>query len=124
MDSSSTLWQRVQRASGTREINQTLGYYASFVAIGLTTSSLGPTLLGLATQTSSDIAQLGFLFIARALGYLVGSLIGGRLYDRLPGHRTMAGALLFTAVLLALVPTIPILWILTIVLLAVGVNAF
>lgn len=117
-----TIWQRMVRASGTREINQTLAYYASFVGIGMTTASLGPTLLGLAAQTRSDISQLGFLFIARALGYLMGSLIGGRLLDRLPGHRTMAGAILLTALLLALVPTIPLLWLLTIVLLAVGVS--
>jgi MFS transporter, FHS family, Na+ dependent glucose transporter 1 len=120
MDTTTSIWRRVARASGAPGMSQTLTYYAAFVALGLTTASLGPTLLGLAQQTGSELAQISFLFTTRALGYLVGSFIGGRLYDRLPGHRTMAAALLAISLLLALVPTVPLLWLLTVVLLAVG----
>lgn len=101
-------------------MTQTIVYYAAFIGLGLTTASLGPTLLGLSEQTGSQLSQISFLFTTRALGYLVGSFIGGRLYDRLPGHRTMAIALLAASALLAFVPTIPTLWVLTAVLLAVG----
>ncbi len=104
----------------SRALAQTLTYYAAFIGLGLTTASLGPTLLGLSEQTGSQLSQISFLFTTRALGYLGGSFIGGRLYDRLPGHRTMAIALLAAAALLAFVPTIPTLWVLTAVLLAIG----
>lgn len=120
MNSSITLWQRVRALNGTRAMKQTTTYYAAFVALGMTTASLGPTLLGLSEQTASELSQISFLFTTRALGYLVGSFIGGRLYDRLPGHRTMAAALLGIALMLALVPTISLLWILTAVLLVIG----
>lgn len=102
-------------------MGQTLTYYAAFVALGLTTASLGPTLLGLAQQTGSDISQISFLFTARALGYLIGSFTGGRLYDWLPGHRTMALALAAMALLLANVPLATLLWVVTALLLLVGV---
>jgi fucose permease len=115
-----TLWQRVVRASGSQAGSLTLSYYFVFIALGLTASSLGPTLLGLANQTGSALSQVSFLFAARAFGYLAGSFIGGRLYDRFNGHRTMAAGLLILAVLLATVPTLSLLWLLTIVLLAVG----
>jgi fucose permease len=115
-----TRWQRVVQATGTRALGRTFTYYAAFIALGLTTASLGPTLLGLSKQTGSELSQISFLFTARAFGYLVGSFVGGRLYDRLPGHRTMAGALLVVAGMLALVPTLPLLWLLTAVLLAIG----
>lgn len=120
MNPSLPFWQRLKHASSTAAMQQTATYYAAFTALGLTVASLGPTLLGLADQTGSALSDISFLFLARALGYLFGSFTGGRLYDRLPGHRTMAVALAVMAVLLASVPTIPLLWLLTVVLLAVG----
>lgn len=120
MNQSTTWWERIRAFGSTRGMAQTLTYYAAFIALGLTTASLGPTLLGLSKQTGSELSQISYLFTTRALGYLVGSFIGGRMYDRLPSHRTMAAALLAIAALLALVPTIPLLWVLTAILLGVG----
>lgn len=120
MNYSLSLWQRLARATTPLARNQTLTYYAAFIALGLTTASLGPTLLGLADQTGSAMSQISFLFTARAFGYMVGAFVGGRLYDRLPGHRTMAAALLVISCLLAGVPFISLLWLLAIVLLGVG----
>lgn len=112
--------EQITRLASTRETGQTLTYYAAFIALGLTTASLGPTLLGLSEQTGSALSEISFLFTTRALGYLGGSFIGGRLYDRLPGHRTMAVSFFVAAGLLALVPTVPLLWVLTAILLAIG----
>lgn len=120
MNPSLSLWQRLTRASSPLALTQTISYYAAFIALGLTTASLGPTLLGLANQTGSALSQISFLFTARALGYLLGSFIGGRFFDRFSGHRTMAVAVIVIAALLATVPEIPLLWLLTVVLLAVG----
>ncbi len=120
MNTTLTLWQRMVQASRSPALALTFSYYAAFIALGLTNASLGPTLLGLAEQTGSPLSQISFLFTARALGYLIGSFTGGRAYDRLPGHRTMAAALVGIALLLALVPTIPLLWLLIVVMLAIG----
>lgn len=103
-----------------RKISKTIGYYLGFIGLGLTTASLGPTLPGLAEHTHTQLSQISFLFTARALGYLFGSLQGGRLYDRLSGHLVVTVTLVLMAITLALVPIMPLLWLLTIVLLFLG----
>jgi len=99
---------------------KTFTYYAAFIALGLTTSSLGPTLPGLAHSTSSDIGKISFLFVLRSLGYLLGSFNAGRLYDKRPGNPVIAFSLAIIAALLIFVPVIPVLWILAAVLMLVG----
>src|SRR5215203_230517 len=115
-----SLWQRIANARNNLALEQTFTYYLAFIALGMTTASLGPTLLGLSEQTGSALSQISFLFTARSSGYLTGSFIGGRLFDRLPGHRTMALALVVIAVALASVPVVPLLWILIGIMLVVG----
>jgi MFS transporter, FHS family, Na+ dependent glucose transporter 1 len=100
---------------------KTAGYFAAFIILGLSIASLGPTLPGLVEQTRSTLSQVSFLFSFRALGNLSGALLGGRLYDRLPGHRVMGVVLLTMAGALALVPGIPMLWLLAGVLLILGI---
>ncbi len=103
-----------------RKLLITASYYASFVAMGISMSSLGPTLPGLAENTRSSLAAIGILFTARSIGSLVGSVWGGRVYDRLSGHAIMAAMLASMAVLTALTPLVPILWLLTILLFLTG----
>ena len=107
-------------AVANRHLAITAVYFAVFVALGLTSASLGPTLLGLAERTGSALGQIGFLFTARSLGYLFGSLLGGRMYDRMAGNLVMGGMLLGVACMLALIPFSTLLWMLTIVLLVIG----
>ncbi|MCP4537418.1 MAG: MFS transporter [Chloroflexi bacterium] len=101
-------------------IPNTIGYYAAFIALGMSTASLGPTLPGLAENTGSQLGEISFLFTTGALGYLLGSFFGGRLYDRVSGHRLMAAVLIVMVVMLALVPLLPLLWLLAIVLMVLG----
>ncbi len=98
----------------------TVGYYAGFIGLGAAVGVIGPTLPGLAEQTFSPISALGMVFPARSAGYLIGSWAGGRLYDRLPGHPVAAGALLGIAGLLALVPALRTLWVLTLLMFVLG----
>jgi len=83
---------------------QTLGYYAAFIALGLVSASLGPTLPGLAKNTSSQLSHISLLFAARSSGYLAGSLLGGRLYDRIAGHPVMSGSVLLMAAMMGAAP--------------------
>jgi FHS family Na+ dependent glucose MFS transporter 1 len=82
----------------------TAAYYAAFIFLGLTVAAEGPTLLKLAEHTSSTLDQISLMFLFSSLGYLLGSLIGGRIYDRVPGHRFMAGVIVFLGIIIALVP--------------------
>lgn len=100
----------------------TIGYFAVFAAVGLETASLGPTLPGLAAQTRTQLDAISFLFTAHALGYMFGSFLSGRLYDRVPGHPVMAAMLGLMAAMLALIPLIPALWLLTAAWLLLGVS--
>jgi len=99
---------------------QTIGYFGGMVILGLFSSALGPTLGGLAENTGSGFAKVSLLFTARSFGYLLGSLRGGRLYDRLPGHPVLVTVLLVMAVAYLLTPLIPFLWLLTGLMLLVG----
>jgi fucose permease len=113
---------RRSRAAGalSTPLAVTALYYTAFTGLGLTSASLGPTLPALAELTGSSLGQASILFSARALGYLLGSLLGGRLYDRRSGHPVMAAALLLAAGMMCLAPVIPLLWLLALALLVLG----
>jgi FHS family Na+ dependent glucose MFS transporter 1 len=101
--------------------SKTLGYFTAFAALGMATAALGPALPSLADHTRSQLNEISFLFTAHALGYLVGSFQGGRLYDRIPGHPLIAVVLITMAAMLALVPLVSLLWALALVMLILGV---
>jgi FHS family Na+ dependent glucose MFS transporter 1 len=99
---------------------KTLAYYGAFVGLGLALASLGPTLPGLAELTGSTLGALSTIFVARSAGYLTGAMLGGRLFDRLPGNPLMAGMLVLMALSLALVPLSPTVTILMLTLYTLG----
>ncbi len=103
-----------------KKTSGTVGYFVVFITLGLVTASLGPTLPDLAANTQTRLGEISFLFFARSLGYLVGSLLGGRLYDRWSGHPIMVVMLIGMAVLMTLIPLVPLLGLLTLVLFALG----
>lgn len=100
----------------------TIGYYLGFISLGMAAASLGPTLPGLADQVGVQISQIGLLFTARSVGFLLGALVVGRLYDRIPGHRLLALALFGIAIAMALVPAAPNFWLITAVFFFLGIS--
>jgi MFS transporter, FHS family, Na+ dependent glucose transporter 1 len=99
----------------------TIGYYAAFVSLGLTSAALGPTLPTLADHVGVTLSAISMLFTARLCGYLGGSLLGGRLYDHLPGHPLMAMGLCLMAGTMMLTPIVPLLEVLAGVIFLLGV---
>lgn len=99
----------------------TAGYFAAFVALGLAYASLGPTLTDLAANVGADITRISYALSARGLGYLVGSVVGGRLYDRVKGHPIVATMLILVAVFLLAVPFVTVLWLLVLSIFLMGV---
>jgi FHS family Na+ dependent glucose MFS transporter 1 len=97
-----------------------IGYYLAFIALGLSTASLGPTLPALATQTGVRMDQISYLFAAKSLGYLVGALHSGGWYNRRPGNIILTSALLVMGAIFVLIPFITWLWLLILVIAIVG----
>lgn len=110
-------------ATRTDHWPKTAGYFAVFVAVGLETAILGPTLAVLAKQTGTQLGAISYVFTAHALGYMLGSFFGGRGYDRVPGHPLMVGLLASMALVLALVPLVPALWLLAVAWMLLGASA-
>ncbi len=99
---------------------QTVAYFIAFAALGMAMASLGPTLPGLAQQTRSTVSDISFLFTVRSFGFLLGSLFGGRFYDRLPGHSVMAGTIVAVSAAMATMPLVDELPLLLTVMLVLG----
>ena len=88
-------------------------YWFSFIAIGLSLSILGPALSELRDRSGSGIGSIGVLFVGQSAGYIIGSLAGGRLFDRFDGHRVFAAGLAVIAAGLFAIPsldTVPMLF--------------
>lgn len=98
----------------------TVAYFAAFVFLGLTTGSLGPTLPSLADRTQVGLSAISYVFTARSAGYLFGSVLSGKLFDRRPGNPIMAAMLFTMSVMTAVVPLAPSLWLLLITMLILG----
>lgn len=102
------------------KVRQTIAYFAAFVALGLTTGSLGPTLPGLADQTHVGMAAISYVFTARSLGYVIGSVRVGKLLDGRQGNPVMAALLMMMSLMMAVVPLVSNLWLLIITMLLLG----
>ena len=99
---------------------RTFGYYFLFICLGLDAAILGPTLPALAAQTASRLGQMGLLFLVGAIGYTLGTMIGGRVFDRVRGHPVLGIAQLFAAVLIFFIPLAPWFWLLLVILVCKG----
>ncbi len=100
----------------------TAAYFASFIALGLMTGAIGPSLPSFAERTQSSLSQTGFIFTSLSLGYMMGSFVGGRLFDSVQGNLAMGAVLMIAAAMAATVPIISSLWLLILVVFALGLG--
>ena len=93
--------------TGRPRIILTICYFGSFFGIGIFLAALGPCIPALARRLDVDIEGLGILFVSRAIGYVVGSLIGGLVFDRIKRtHGPLVIGNLLCAFGYALVPSL------------------
>lgn len=111
-----TATQTVSTQERARWAN-TAAYYLAFILLGMGGATTGPVLVDLATQTGTQLSQLSLIFTTGSLGFLLGSSVGGQLYDRKPGHRLMALVLIASGLATALVPLAAQLWLLALLFL-------
>jgi MFS transporter, FHS family, Na+ dependent glucose transporter 1 len=112
----------LQAAASTpkQTLTVTALYYLSFVMLGLFTSSLGPTLPYLAGNVGASLQAASILFAARSFGYMMGALVGSRLYDKISGHTLIGCVLLGMSAVLAAIPFVALLWLLAISMFLLG----
>ncbi len=91
-------------ANHAHPIVATIAYYLAFIILGLTTAAAGPSLLRLANHTASPLNIISYIFVFSALGYTVGSFLGGRIYDRFSAHKFMSITLVIMAVTCIFIP--------------------
>ena len=96
----------------TARLPITIAYYIAFIALGLVVASMGPTLSRLAENTQTSVGQISLLFTAKASGFIIGSLLGGYLYDRISGHPVLASMMILIDVGFYFVPIISVFWVL------------
>ena len=92
---------------GSLNARRFLIYAVVYISVGIGLSMLGPLLPFLADQVSISLGQMGFAFTAQNLGYLIGSLSGGWLFDRVRTHRLMTLFLLVMILTGFLIPLMP-----------------
>ena len=102
-------------------VRLSFNYYFVFIYLGLSVGLSGPTLPALADQTGIRLGQMGYVFLLSSLGYTIGTLLGGRLFDRFPGHPVLGLGLIANAVCLFFIPVVPWFWLLLLIILLKGI---
>ncbi len=85
---------------------RTLGYYLLILCLGLNTAVFGPTLAALAQQTQAQIGDMGQIFFVGAIGAVLGTFFGGRLFDRFNGHIVLSVVQIIAGLIVLSVPFI------------------
>ena len=83
---------------------------------------IGPTLLELKCHTGAKLEQMSFAFTSRSIGYLIGSMIGGWLYDKYNGHIVLAVSCLWGTLMMLVLPYVTSIYGLVIVIGLLGIG--
>jgi len=76
-------------------------YLFAFVLLGMGLSAVGPALGHLRERSGVGIGLSGLVLGGQSFGYIVGSLVSGRPYDRGHGHRVLVAGTITMAVAMA-----------------------
>ena len=95
-------------------------YFGVFLVVGLSFGLVGPSISLLAEQTNTSLASIGIVLVTYGFGYVLGTQIFARGYDRGYGNRLIGSALLIAASSFALVPFVSMRIVLAIVFLMFG----
>jgi len=94
-----------------RTASQTLAYYLVLMSFGFSIGALGPSIPVLSYLSKTPLPKMGWIFTMRGIGAILGSIIGGKVYDSWYS-RSKRGANLFlatsTLLLAACVAAIPL----------------
>ncbi|XP_071122507.1 sodium-dependent glucose transporter 1A-like [Mytilus edulis] len=97
-----------------QKFTKTICLSLAFFTLGLCIAIPGPTLLDLGDKINTDTTHMALIFSARSVGYLLGALIGGFLFDILDKQLLLTATLFVAAVATLIIP-----WSVTLMVLAV-----
>jgi len=109
----------------------TIGYCLCYFALGLAFGATAPAIHLLQEQTDSTDDEINGIVAARGVGWIIGSVAAGKLFEKVRGHRLLWIALVLTTVSCVIIPLIPNIWVLCVIFavsgafmswLEVGVN--
>ena len=83
---------------------------------------LGPTLLELACHTNTKLEHMSFVFTSRSVGYLIGSIIGGWLFDKYNGHVVLSVSCMWATLMMLVLPYVTSVYGLVIVTALLGLG--
>ncbi len=107
----------------TLRLLQTACYYLLTVTVGFIVAAWGPSLPSLADHTGTSLGQIGLLFTTNSLGFLLGALLAGGIFDSIPGHRAIVPGLAVVTLAFFLIPLITSLWLLVAVAFVNGIAS-
>lgn len=81
----------LKRQATSRQFWISFIYFGSFIGLGLFMGSPGPILKELQIQTNSTLGYISFVFSARAIGYIIGSIIFGLISDKYASYYNKYG---------------------------------
>ncbi|XP_061182677.1 uncharacterized protein LOC133191035 [Saccostrea echinata] len=89
----------------------------TFLTLGLCIAIPGPTLIDLKERINTDTTHMALIFTARSIGYLLGSLVGGFLFDHFDKQLLLMVTLIVAALATSIIP-----WSLTLTVLTVMMS--
>lgn len=89
----------------------------TFLTLGLCIAIPGPTLIDLKERINTDTTHMALIFTARSVGYLLGSLVGGFLFDHFDKQLLLMVTLIVAALATSIIP-----WSLTLTVLTVMMS--
>jgi len=110
----------MKEESRARRIYSTAILIFSFVALGMSTAMIGPALPDLAFKTHHSTKDYTSVFLARAFGFLIGVVIGGKVSDTKDEMAVTGMAILLCGAFLFFLGTLPTLALVSVVILAEG----
>jgi fucose permease len=83
-------------------------YFLVFIGMGLILANLGPVMPALIARLHVEVAVMGYIVAARALGYLLGCVLAGPMYDQYAasGNKLLSAGVVFAGLLNAAIPNV------------------
>jgi len=81
-----------------------LVYFLSYITLGMSTAVLGPMLSQIGDSVGVSLGVVSLLLAIKAAGYFIGSVGGGRIFDRFAGHKVQVIAISLMTFCMFLIP--------------------
>ncbi|XP_078503136.1 sodium-dependent glucose transporter 1-like [Lissotriton helveticus] len=95
---------------------------AVYIGLGLAIAVLGPTFKQLSENVNSNVANMSFIIVVRAFGYVGGSMTGGILFDCMNQKLLLGLAMLITSLGLYVIPWCTKVLLLTAIMAVIGMS--